>query len=327
MMDRRTFVTLGAGAFVLGPLATQAQRTRKIRTIGWLSADPQVSPAYQAYFTAVMRRLGWIEGTDFVYASRFGDSRPERLSAMVVELVQMNCDLIIALGTEAPLALKQATTVIPIVIVSAGDPVANGLVPNLARPGGNITGMSWVSHKIAAKRLQILKELLPGLSLAAFLWDPNNSNNALLLEETERAGRGLSIQIQSVEVRKQADFADAFEVLARQSFGALIVADAILTFLRMREIVEFASANRLPTMNPFREFTDAGGLISYGANVKDMIKRTAGYVDKILRGANPAGMPIEQPTKFELVINLKTAKALGLTVPRSVLLRADEVIK
>jgi putative ABC transport system substrate-binding protein len=136
-----------------------------------------------------------------------------------------------------------------------------------------------------------------------------------------------SIQIQSVEVRKQADFADAFEVLARQSFGALIVADAILTFLRMREIVEFASANRLPTMNPFREFTDAGGLISYGANVKDMIKRTAGYVDKILRGANPAGMPIEQPTKFELVINLKTAKALGLTVPRSVLLRADEVIK
>jgi putative tryptophan/tyrosine transport system substrate-binding protein len=324
-MNRRTFVTLGAGALLLGPLATQAQRTWKTRTIGWLSADPQVSPEIQAYFTAVMRGLGWIEGTDFVYSNRFGDSRPERLSAMIVELVQMNCDLIIALGTEAPLALKQATTVIPIVIVSAGDPVANGLVPNLARPGGNITGLSWVSHEIAAKRLQILKELLPGLSRAAFLWDPNNSNNALLLQETETAGRMLAIQIQSVEVRKQADFADAFQVLARQRVDALIVADAILTLSRLREIVEFASTNKLPTMNPFREFTDAGGLISYGPNLKDMITRTAGYVDKILRGTNPADMPIEQPTQFDMVINLKTAKALGITAPQSVLLRAQVI--
>src|SRR5450432_4035431 len=209
---------------------------------------------------------------------------------------------------------------------SAGDPVANGLVANLARPGGNITGLSWVSHEIAAKRLQLLKEIRLELSRVAFLFDPSNSNNALLLEQTEAAGQMLGIQIRPLEVRNLGDFDGVFQALARQRAGALIVAETALIYLRRREIAEFATATSLPTMGTFREFVNAGGLIAYGPNFLDMLRQVAVYVDKILRGAKPADLPIAQPTQLDLVINLKTAKALGLTIPQSLLLRADEVI-
>ena len=298
-----------------------------MRTIGWVSVDPPVSPELQAFFTEALRPLGWVEGADFVYAKRFGDHTLERLSANVAELVQMNCDVIFALGTQASLELKRTTTVIPIVIWAIGDPVADGLATSLARPGGNFTGVSFVSNDLAAKRLQLMKEVLPRLSVVAVLWDTTDSKSALTFRETEAAARTLNIRIQSVELRSAADFDGAFDQMTRQRPGAMITIESMLTFLRRRETVEFASAARLPAIYPFREYADAGGLISYGLDLRAMLRKEAGYIDKILRGAKPADMPIAQPTQFNMVINANTAKALGLTIPQSLLLRADEVIQ
>ena len=327
MPDRRTFVGLVAGALLFDPLVVCAQQARKLRTIGWLSGGPQVNPSYQAYFTEVLRNLGWIEGTDFVYASRFANNRPEQLSVMVGELVRMNCDVIFSIGTQASLALKRVTTDIPVVLWGSGDPVANGFVASLARPGGNMTGLNFFSPELAAKRLQLMKDLLPRLALVAVLVDPTDANSADMLSATKAAAQALEIRIESVEVRSLADFDDAFDAVTRTRPGGMLTTESPLLVRRASEIAGFASAKQLPAIYPVREFADAGGLISYGPNLRALLRVEAGYVDKILRDAKPADMAIAQPTEFEMVINLKTAKVLGITIPQSVLLRADEVIQ
>jgi putative ABC transport system substrate-binding protein len=233
----------------------------------------------------------------------------------------------VARGTLGPLAAKRATAAIPIVMTSAGDPLGTGLVGSLARPGGNVTGMSLMAPDLGGKRLETLKDMLPALSRVAVLWNAANPYPALVFRETESAAQKLGVEVHSVEVRTPGDFGDALEAAVRQHPGALITVEDPLTMNYRNQIAEFAAKNRLPAIYGLREYVDAGGLISYGANFPDQFRRAAGYVDKILKGASPADLRVEQPTKFELVINLKTAKALGLEVPPTLLARADEVIE
>jgi putative tryptophan/tyrosine transport system substrate-binding protein len=271
--------------------------------------------------------LGWIEGKNIVFERRYAENRVERLPELAAELVRLNVDVIVGLGTLAPLAAKGATTTIPIVMTAAGDPLGSGLVASLARPGGNVTGMSLMAPDLGGKRLELLKELLPRLARVAVLWNAANPYPALVFKETQAAGRTLGIEVQSLEVRDPRDFDGAFEALRRQRPDALITVEDPLTFNYMKLIADFAAGQRLPTLHGFREDVAAGALMSYGANLADLFRRAAGYVDKILRGAKPADLPVQQPTKFDLVINLTTAKALGLEVPPTLLARADEVIE
>jgi putative tryptophan/tyrosine transport system substrate-binding protein len=246
---------------------------------------------------------------------------------VAAELVRLNVDVIMAPGTLAPLALKRATTTIPIVMTAAGDPLGSGLVATLARPGGNITGMSLMAPDLGGKRLELLMELLPQLSRVGILWNATNPYSALVFKETRSAAQALRIEHQSVEVRNPDDFDSALATAKQQRVSALITVEDPLTVGQRKRIADFAASNRLPAMYGLKEFVNAGGLIAYGANLADLYRRAAGYVDKILKGAKAADLPIEQPTKFELVINLKAAKALGLDVPPSLLARADEVIE
>jgi putative tryptophan/tyrosine transport system substrate-binding protein len=241
--------------------------------------------------------------------------------------VHLKVDVIVAGGTLAPLAAKRATSTIPIVMANAGDPLGSGLVSSLAYPGGNVTGLSLMAPDLGGKRLELLKELLPGLSRAAVLWNAANPYAANVFRETERAARKLAIDIQSLEVRGPDDFDTAFEAARAQHPEGLITIEDPLTIDNRKQIVDFAARNRLPAIHGVREFVEAGGLIAYGANLVDLARRAATYVDKILRGAKPADLPVQQPTKFEMVINLKTAKALGLELPPTLLARADEVIE
>jgi putative tryptophan/tyrosine transport system substrate-binding protein len=325
-MKRREFITLIGGAAVVWPLATRAQQAGKIRTIGILNAGSAGVPS-AVVLPDALRELGWIEGKNIVFERRYAENRVERLPELAAELVRLNVDVIVGLGTLAPLAAKRATTTIPIVMTAAGDPLGSGLVASLARPGGNVTGMSLMAPDLGGKRLELLKELLPRLARVAVLWNAANPYPALVFKETQAAGRTLGIEVQSLEVRDPRDFDGAFEALRRQRPDALITVEDPLTFNYMKLIADFAAGQRLPTLHGFREDVAAGALMSYGANLADLFRRAAGYVDKILRGAKPADLPVQQPTKFELVINLRTAKVLGLTVPPSLLARADEVIE
>jgi putative ABC transport system substrate-binding protein len=274
-----------------------------------------------------LRELGWIEGKNIAFERRYAENRLDRLPALAAELVDLKVDVIVAAGTLAPLAAKRATTTIPIVMTAAGDPVGSGLVPNLARPGGNVTGLSLMVPDLGGKRLELLKELLPRMSRVAVLWNAANPYPALVFKETERAAQTLGIEVQSLEVREPNDFGNAFEAAERHQPDALIMVEDPLTIDFRKQIADFALTHRLPAMNGFRQFVDAGGLMAYGASLSDLLRRAAGYVDKILRGAKPSDLPVEQPTKFELVINLKTAKALGIEIPPMLLARADEVIE
>jgi putative ABC transport system substrate-binding protein len=274
-----------------------------------------------------LRELGWIEGQNITIERRYAENRLERLPELASELVRLNVELIVALGTLGPLAAKRATSTIPIVMTAAGDPLASGLVASLGRPGGNVTGLSLMVPDIAGKRLELLKEILPQLNRVAVLWNAANPYPAIVFKETQAVGRGLGIEVQSLEVRSPDDFDGAFEDARRHHPDALIEVEDPLTNSLYKRIIEFAAAERLPSLHGNGQEVEAGGLISYGANIPDLFRRAAGYVDKILKGAKPADLPVEQPTKFELVINLKTAKALGLTVPPTLLARADEVIE
>src|SRR6516225_9128775 len=325
-MTRREFITLLGGA-AAWPLAARAQQAGKIRTIGILSAGsfgPTVLSV--AVLPDALRTLGWIEGKNIVFERRYAENRVERLPELAAELVRLNVDVIVGIGTLAPLAAKRATTTIPIVMTAAGDPLGSGLVASLARPGGNVTGMSLMAPDLGGKRLELLKEVLPRLSRVAVLWDAANPYAALVFKETQGAGRTLGIEVQSLEVRGPDDLDGAFEAARKQRPDAMITVEDPLTLTYRKRIVDFATGQQLPSLGP-REFAAAGGLISYGANLADLTRRAAGYVDKILKGAKPADLPVQQPTKFELVINLKTAKALGLDVPPTLLARADEVIE
>jgi putative ABC transport system substrate-binding protein len=326
-MRRRDFIFLLAGATAAWPLALRAQQAGKIYTVGSLTAGTGAPIPGITTLGDTLRELGWIEGKNIAFERRYAENRLDRLPALAAELVDLKVDVIVAAGTLAPLAAKRATTTIPIVMTAAGDPVGSGLVPNLARPGGNVTGLSLMVPDLGGKRLELLKELLPRMSRVAVLWNAANPYPALVFKETERAAQTLGIEVQSLEVQEPNDFGNAFEAAERHQPDALIMVEDPLTIDFRKQIADFALTHRLPAMNGFRQFVDAGGLMAYGASLSDLLRRAAGYVDKILRGAKPSDLPVEQPTKFELVINLKTAKALGIEIPPMLLARADEVIE
>ena len=329
LLNRRAFVNALSGGLLAAPLAAEAQQhPGKVARIGFLSPTLSTSvPHIVEAFRQGLRDLGYVEGQNIVVEYRWAEGRAERLPMLAAELVSLKVDVIVASGTPAPLAAKNATKTIPIVMASAGDPVGSGLVAGLARPGGNVTGQSTLTPDLGRKRLQLIKELLPGVSRVAVLWNAANPYTVLQVREIEAAARTLRVQTQSLEVRGPDDFERVLPTAISGGAGALVVVEDPLTVSYRMRIVSFASQRRLPAMYGFREFAEAGGLMAFGANLPDLYRRVAIYVDKILKGAQPADLPVEQPTKFDLVINLKTAKALGLTIPPSLLARADQVIE
>jgi putative tryptophan/tyrosine transport system substrate-binding protein len=326
-MKRRQLIAL-LGWAAAWPLAAGAQQVGKRYIVGIISAgggDAQAAMA--SAFRDGLRELGWVEGKNVAFENRNAENRLERLPELAADLVRLKVDVIAADGTLAPLAAKQATTTIPIVMTTAGDPLGSGLVASLSHPGGNVTGMSLMAPDLGAKRLELLKELLPRVSRVAVLWNAANPYSALVFKQTQDGGRTLGIDVLSLDVRGPDDFDGTFEVARRLRPDALITVEDPLTGGHRKRIADFLAGQQLPSLHGIREFVTAGGLISYGANVTDLSRRAADYVDKIFKGAKPADLPVQQPTKFELVINLKAAKALGLTIPPSLLTRADEVIE
>jgi putative tryptophan/tyrosine transport system substrate-binding protein len=274
-----------------------------------------------------LRDLGWIEGKTIIIEYRYAEGRSDRLPELAADLVRLKVDIIVTAVTNDTLAAKNATREIPIVMAAAGDPVATGIVESLARPGGNITGLSQMNPELTGKRLDLLKEIVPKLSPVAVLWNPEDPISILGWDEIQLPARKLGVEVHSLEVRSPGDLDKALDEAARTHVGALVIMPNPVFVTNLKRIADFAAQNRLPSIFHLREFANAGGLVSYGIDRSDQFRRAATYVDKILKGAKPADLPVEQPTKFELVINLKTAKTLGLAVPASLLTRADEVIE
>jgi len=327
-VKRREFISLLGGAAAAWSLEARAQQAGKRYMVGILSAGgSSVQAALNAAFSDGLREWGWVEGKNVVFENRNAENQLERLPELAADLIRLKVDVIVAAGTLAPLAAKQATATIPIVMTTAGDPLGSGLVASLARPGGNVTGMSLMVPDLSAKRLELLKELLPRLSRVAVLWNAANPYSALVYKETQAGGRTLGIDVQSLEVRGPDDFDGAFEAARRLRLDALITVEDPLTASYRKDIADFAAGQQLPSLHGIREFVAAGGLISYGANLADLSRRAAYYVDKIFKGAKPADLPVQQPTKFEMVINAQTARMLGLTISPTLLARADEVIE
>ena len=330
MIDRRAFIA-GAIAFSAAPVAAEAQQVAKIARIGFLlPTNLEASSHVREAFLQGLRDLGYVEGRNLVFEYRSAAGKPDRLAALAAELVALKVDVIVAPNTPAALAAKQATGALPIVFIGAGEPVTSGLVTSLARPGGNVTGLSVLSTELVGKWLELLKQAVPGVSRVAVLWQPGAMDERTekdMFKGAEVAARALGVRLQFVEARGPADFERAFSEMTRARAGALTVRPAPMFISERRRLVELAAKNRLPAVYAWREFVDAGGLMAYGPNLADLYRRAATYVDKILKGAKPADLPVEQPTKFELVINVKVAKALGLTIPQSLLLRADEIIQ
>jgi len=331
-MDRRRFLLTSLAGVLAAPLGAATQQADKIARIGYLTtADLPTAPYHlREAFLKGLRDLGYVEGRNLVIEYRSADGKVERLRALAAELVSLKVDVILAPASVHVLAAKQATRTIPIVFVNSGDPVASGLVTSLARPGGNVTGLSTLAVDLIGKCLEQLPQAIPGVSPVAVLWNPGDGAERTekdMLKRAEVAGRALGMRLQFVEVRGPADFDRAFSEMTGGRAGALTVLQSTMFFLERRRLVDLAAKNRLPAVYTSREFVDAGGLMSYGPDFADLFRRAASYVDKILKGAKPADLPVEQATKFELVINLKTAKALGLTIPQSLLLRADQVIE
>ena len=313
-----------AALALLAPAFAAAQPSTKVARIGILSGVPRSAPTHVA-FEQKLRELGYVDGQNLAIEFRSAEGRADRFPALAAELVRLKVDVIVAVATEAALrAAWQATSTIPIVMVAVGyDPVALGYVSGLARPGGAITGVFFQHLELIAKRLQLLKEAVPKITRVAVLWDVFATDQ---LKEAEAAARSLGIQLQPVELRDPYDFDGAFRA-ARGRAGALLVLMSPVFFRERARIADLAAKHRLPAMFGVREFAEAGGLMAYGATISEMFRLAAEYVDKILKGARPADLPVQQPTRFELVLNLRTAKALGLTLPQSLLIRADKVIE
>jgi putative ABC transport system substrate-binding protein len=324
-MRRREFITIIGGGAAAWSFAASAQQPERMRRIGVLSPGSDESALFWLHDD--LRDLGWLEGKNVVFERRFAENRPERLDEFAAELVRLNVDVIVATGTLGPLAAKRATSTIPIVMTAAGDPLGSGLVASLAQPGGNVTGMSLMAPDLGGKRLELLRELLPRVSKVAVLWNAANPYPAIVFEETQNAGRALGIDVRSLEVRGPDDFDGAFAAARQHRPDALIAVEDPLTFTYRKRIADFAVTERLPSLHGIIEDVKAGALISYGANLRDLHRRAVSYVDKILKGLKPVDLPVQQPTTFELAINLKTAKALGLAIPPTLLARADEVIE
>jgi putative ABC transport system substrate-binding protein len=322
-------ITLLLGG-LFSPVAVKAQQGAKVPRIGYLAVDRAAGPHLIEAFRQGLRDLGYVEGSNVVIEYRDAEGKFERLPALAAELVALKVDVIVAGGTPLILAAKQATRTLPIVFAAASDPVTDGLVTSLARPGGNVTGLSNIAPELVGKRLELLKQAVPGVSRVAVLWQPGATGERTekdMLKGAEVAARALGVRLQVVEARGPADFDRAFSDMTRARADALTVLPSVMFITERRRLVDLAAKNRLPAVYPSREYVDVGGLMAYGPHVADLFRRAATYVDKILKGAKPGDLPIEQPTKFELVINLKTAKALGLTIPPSLLARADEVIQ
>ncbi len=327
-MRREIGLILLATVVLFGSIA-EAQQPGKVPRIGYVSGgdDPKLRAAVKG-FRQGLRDLGYIEGKTILVEYRYAEGKLDRIPGLVAELVQLKVDVLVSGTLPAILAAKQATKTIPIVMMTTVDPVAAGLVDTLARPGGNITGLSLLTRDLSGKRLELLKEVVPGISRVGVLWDANAPGPAIGFKEYEAAAQIVKIQLQSLEVRgPNPDFEGAFQAAAKERARALIAVRGALFNHYPKRIEELAIKNRLPSMYEGSEYIDAGGLMSYGANDAERFRRAAIYIDKILKGTKPADLPVEQPMKFELVINLKTAKQIGLTIPPNVLARADKVIK
>ena len=327
-MQRREFITLLSGIVAAWPLAARAQQPAKIPRIGFLgnsTATMEANPI--GPLRDGLRELGYEEGRNVIIEFRWADGKYDQFPALVAELLAAKVDVIITAGTPATLAIKKATSTVPLVFIAVGDPVGTGVVPNLGRPGGNITGLSSIAPDLEGKRLELLREVVPKLSHVAFFLNPANAFHTASMRQARVAAQSLGIKLQPMEVNKSEQLDGAFASIVKEKPDALLIlADRIFLHNRKR-MMEFAIQQRLPSVNAYRELVEAGGLISYGPSYEDMHRRAAVYVDKILKGTKPADLPIEQPTKFTLLINLKTAKTLGLTVPPTLVARADELIE
>jgi len=328
-MKRRKFIEVIAGALLAAPLDAEAQHAGKVARIGvlWGGETAFAMPYLEAARRALVG-LGYVEGKDFVVEVRFGERKPGAVDTLAADLVQHKVDVIVAAGDPAIRAARRATGTIPIVMIAAGNPVRDGLAASLARPGGNVTGMTFLSSELAGKRLELLKQAVPTVSRVAVLWNPDNPGGLPDFQATQTAAQTLRMTVQSVEAMKPADFEPAFKVVTDKQLQAVVVlTDPVTSNMAGKSIADLAIKNRLPTMCDLSEFTRSGALMSYGPSLLSMAQHSAAFIDKILKGAKPGDLPIEQPTQFELVINLKTAKALGLTIPPSLLGRADAVVQ
>jgi putative ABC transport system substrate-binding protein len=327
VIERRAFIA-GALGFLTAPFAAEAQQTRKIPRVGVLGGQsPTDSPAPPILaLRQGLRELGYVEGQNIAIEWRWAHGKLERFPDLAAELVKLEVDIIVAATVPGVQAAQKATRTIPIVMGFVSDPVAFGLVASLARPGGNTTGLGVPTPEISGKRLQLLREVAPTVGRVAVLSDPSQPGILVDLKGTEVAARALSVQLQVAEARSTGELDRAFAAIARERVAGIVVLPSTVLYASRVRIAQLAAKHRLPTSGWAREFPEAGCLMSYGANQPDVARRAAYFVDKILKGAKPADLPVEQPTKFELVINLKTAKALGLTIPQSLLARADEVI-
>jgi ABC-type uncharacterized transport system substrate-binding protein len=325
-MKRRKFITLLGGAAAAWPLAANAQQPGKLPTIGFLGATPSIESQRVTAFVQRLRELGWIEGRTIAIEYRWAEGRPDRFAEIAAEFVRLKVDVIVTVGTPPTLAAKQATAFIPIVFAASNDPVGTGLVASLARPGGNVTGQANQISDTIGKKLEFLREVVPDLRRLAIMANVGNPANVLEMAEAQATARTLGLEVTTSEIRRAEDIAPAFEALKDRADALYLCPDPLMNTNRTR-INILAVGARLPTMHGLRDYVEAGGLMSYGPNFPDLWRRAGDFVDKILRGAKPADIPVEQPTKFDLIINLTTAKALGLDVPPTLLARADEVIE
>src|SRR6478672_10436544 len=328
-MRRRDFITLLGGAAAC-PMGVRAQQqTGKVPRIGYLSlTSPSDRPPLLDAFRQRLRELGWVEGQNIVIDYRYAEGRVDRLPDLAAELVGVKVDLILSWGTQGVMAAKNATETIPIVMIAVRDPIGTGLIASLARPGGNVTGVSgYASLEIVAKQLELLKETVPKIRRVAILSNPTNAYHQLAIREVNVAARSLGVQLQLLEARGPNEFDGAFVAMAKERVGALLVLSDVIFNDHRTRLADLAAMNRLPTAYGIRESVETGGLMSYGPSFLDFYRRSTAYVDKILKGDKPADLPVEQPTKFELVINLRTAKTLGIEIPPTLLSRADEVIE
>jgi putative tryptophan/tyrosine transport system substrate-binding protein len=325
-IERRKFLATLGGAAVAWPLAGRAEQSGKLPTIGFLGANPSIESHRVAAFVQRLRELAWIDGRNLAIEYRWAEGRNERYAENAAELVRLKVDVIVTVATPPTLAAKQATAVIPIVFAAASDPVGTGLVASLARPGGNVTGLANQISDTGGKKLELLREAVPGLRRLAVMANVGNPASVLDMGEAQATARALGLEVTISEIRRAEDISPAFDALKGRADALYVCVDPLVNTHRIR-VNTLALAARLPTMHGLREYVEAGGLMSYGPNLPDLLRRAADYVDKILRGAKPGDIPVEQPTRFDLIINLTTAKALGLEISPLLLARADEVIE